>query len=101
MHGLCCDLHLSVVDEVSEVIHAPLSLSLSLSLQDLPHEERERAGVSSYHGRGKPLPNPAATVFIGNVSHKVSSISMYSWIFVLFFLFFFPCSLTMGSLGRS
>ena len=35
--------------------------------QDLPHEERERSGVSNYQGRGKPLPNPAATVFIGNV----------------------------------
>lgn len=37
-------------------------------LQDMLHKERENLGMSSYRGRGKPLPNPSCTVFVGNVS---------------------------------
>ena len=36
----------------------------------MSHREREKTGVSSYQGRGKPPSNPDATVFVGNVGHS-------------------------------
>lgn len=36
------------------------------------HREREKTGVSSYPGRGKPLPNPDATVFVGNLDYAIT-----------------------------